>query len=184
MSSRAVTADILRKIYNYNQAEGRADITCATDSAPPPGKDCWGTARRRKLVHAVALISFHCLLRIDETLNLRYEDLTWDAQEDTVIIQLESRKTHQFGGRILLSLAIQLLSYFFIGSKPYKLWRLPNDNALCPVLGLALWIQAAGLDNPSGYIFRIPSRNGRGPVSGFNDSPIVSTLIIPTSKHR
>jgi len=110
MSSRAVTADVLRLIYNYNQSEGRSDINRETESAPPPGeaRDRWGTARRRILVHAVALISFHCLLRIDETLNLRYEDLTWDFEHDTVVIQLGSRKTHQFGGTILGSLAIPL----------------------------------------------------------------------------
>jgi len=99
MSTRAITADTLRRMFRYNQAEGRSNILEETPGrVPGVEKDPWGTARRRILVHAVAIISFHCLLRIDETLNLRFEDLTWDFTNETVSIQLETRKTHQFGG--------------------------------------------------------------------------------------
>jgi integrase len=84
-------------IYEYNQAEGRCDIKEYQGSTSRAEKD-WATPRRRMLVHAVISIAFVCLMRIDEVLNLRFEDLKVIA-DNNISITLETRKTHQYGGK-------------------------------------------------------------------------------------
>jgi len=85
------------------------------------------------------------------------------------LTNLEVRNDHYFW-KVLLS--------FCLGSKPYKLWKLPFDDvALCPITALTSWIRAAGLTHPSGYIFRSPVRRGKGPVAEHNDTPIVGIIL-------
>ena len=97
MSSRAITSDMIRKMYEYNQAEGRCDIEEYSGSTLR-AKKTWATPRKRLLVQAVVTIAFVCLMRIDEVLNLKFEDIMVDG-ENHITLTLESRKTHQYGGR-------------------------------------------------------------------------------------
>ncbi len=96
ISSRALTKEVLQYIYTFNQAEGRCDIQPFTPRTKKDG-DLWGSPRRRLLVHAVLTMAFICLLRIDEALSLRFEDIIFHSPEKIEVI-LSSRKTHQFGG--------------------------------------------------------------------------------------
>ncbi len=103
MSSRAITSDILRKMYHYNQAERRSDIFAGTEKSPQKSVKTWGSPRRRIFVHAVVTIAFVCLMRIDEVLNLQFEDVK-SSGTNRLSITLESRKTHQYGGWSLVSI--------------------------------------------------------------------------------
>jgi integrase len=96
MSSRALTGDIIRRLYHYNNSEGRSDIG-HPHSTDPTGETQWGNPRRRLLVHSVLTLAFICLLRIDEVLNLQFQDLQYRSS-DHVEVTLDSRKTHPFGG--------------------------------------------------------------------------------------
>jgi hypothetical protein len=51
----------------------------------------------RQLIHTVIVIAFTCLLRLDEVLSLRTEDIEV-LDEDRIKITLPKRKTKQTGG--------------------------------------------------------------------------------------
>lgn len=79
VSSKALTVDDIDKIYRImEENEGQ-------DGELPMA-----------LIHVTVTIAFTCLLRIDEVLNLQFDDVVGD--ENRLTITLKSRKTAQFGG--------------------------------------------------------------------------------------
>ncbi|PBK80428.1 hypothetical protein ARMGADRAFT_949670, partial [Armillaria gallica] len=59
-----------------------------------------------RLLQAVYLLSFICLLRVDEVLKIQVHDIKFDAEDDIekterVSITLPFRKTSQFGSEFL-----------------------------------------------------------------------------------
>jgi integrase len=102
MSSRALTREVIEKMYAYNHAEGRSEVQPFMDRK---AKQSWGNPRRRLLVHAVLTVAFVCLLRIDEALNLRFEDIIFHSPEK-IEIHLFKRKTHQCGGLSHISITL------------------------------------------------------------------------------
>ena len=168
MSSRALTSDQIRQMYDYNMAEGRSTVQNITSRVK--SKELWGSPRHRLLVHAVTTLAFMCLLRLDEVLNLRFEDI--ELRDDSAIVTLSSRKTQQFGGLLLHDVCFVHCDKVYIGSKPYVLWlSAKEDEALCPVLALSRWMQAVGPQNCAGYIFRTPRLAGQAP--SLRDKPVV-----------
>ena len=99
MSSRAITAHHIRQIYDYNNTpESLAPVPFQqTPRNAEKSLDDWGGPRIRLLVHAITVLSFTCLLRSDEVVNLRVEDVTV-LHPDCISVCLTSRKTSQFGG--------------------------------------------------------------------------------------
>ena len=57
-----------------------------------------GKREDKNLVHAIITISFICLLRVEETLNLLNEDIEILESGHCISITLRKRKTNQFGG--------------------------------------------------------------------------------------
>jgi integrase len=97
MSSRALTSDQIRQMYAYNTAEGRTTLQNVTPrKSHSKDPESWGSPRHRLLVHAVTTLAFICMLRLDEVLNLRFEDIKF--YDDRAVITLASRKTHPLGG--------------------------------------------------------------------------------------
>ncbi|PPR02923.1 hypothetical protein CVT26_009778 [Gymnopilus dilepis] len=157
MSSRAITSSDIRKLYDFNNSEGRDIILPYSGSTPRSEKE-WGGPRARLLVHAVVTLAFVCLLRVDEVLKLQFEDITQHPGDRLQII-LPFRKNSQFGG-----------------IKPFDLWPFPPENqALCPVRALARWVAASNLT--SGHLFRAPGSNDRAP-NPVQDTPITSSKFI------
>lgn len=79
MASRALTiGDIekMKKVLDASQGQEDEPILC--------------------LIHTTLTIAFTCLLRIDEALNLKFDDIV--ADEDSITITLRNRKTAQCGG--------------------------------------------------------------------------------------
>lgn len=82
MSSRALTIRDIEKMHKVLMAsKGQDDelILC--------------------LIHTTMTLAFTCLLRIDEALNLMFNDIV--ADEDSITITLRSRKNAQCGGENL-----------------------------------------------------------------------------------
>lgn len=88
MSSKALTTDVIRELFKFNTEIGE-DTEISTS---------WGGRRARLLVHAVITLAFVCLLRIDEVLNLRAENIEI-LSPTSISITLNSRKTQQLGGK-------------------------------------------------------------------------------------
>ncbi|KAF8332916.1 hypothetical protein F5887DRAFT_1173636 [Amanita rubescens] len=130
MSSRAITSQDIREMWEFNEkVYGQETI-----AVPNSSEKQWGRERTRRLVHAIITLSFVCLLRADEALNLRMEDIDIRGPK-CLSITLQKRKTNQFGG-----------------TKPFVLWLFPeNESHICPIRALAQWISCSGIN--SGYIF-------------------------------
>jgi integrase len=95
-------------MYDYNMADGRSTVQNITSRVK--GKELWGSPRHRLLVHAVTTLAFMCLLRLDEVLNLRFEDI--ELRDDSVIVTLSSRKTQQFGGLFYMMYVLFIVTRF------------------------------------------------------------------------
>lgn len=89
MSTEPMTTDILKAMFLHNSK--------ACNQVVAAGRGNWGGRLARWLVLTVALIAFTCILRLDEVLNLRYEDIEV-LERDRIKITLRSRKTNQTGG--------------------------------------------------------------------------------------
>ncbi|KAF8706311.1 hypothetical protein AX14_013801 [Amanita brunnescens Koide BX004] len=136
MSSRAVTAQDIQAMYIFNEKAYERYQQSMGPASTSSEKE-WGRERARRLVHAVIALSFVCLLRIDETLSLRVEDIELQSSESKCIsITLQKRKTEQFGG-----------------TRPFVLWNFQeNESHICPIRALSQWITCSKIK--SGYIFR------------------------------
>ncbi|KAJ7668225.1 hypothetical protein B0H14DRAFT_2424765, partial [Mycena olivaceomarginata] len=133
-SARAITPAMLEKLYDYNHEDGRSTPQ-TFGGTKPAGK--WDGAHARLLCWAAYLISFNCLLRVDEVLKIQAHDIRVDSDDPKyIIITLPFRKTEQDGN-----------------IEPFYLCLLPESEAhLCPVRAYAAWIKASEITH--GYLFR------------------------------
>ncbi|KAJ7814703.1 DNA breaking-rejoining enzyme [Mycena olivaceomarginata] len=121
LKRRKVTQGMLQKLYDYNHDHGRSTPQ-PYGSTTPAGK--WDGAHARLLCWVAYLIAFHCLLRVDEVLNIQAHDVRVDSENpNIIIITLPFRKTAQYG-----------------------------KAHLCPVRAYAAWIEASEITH--GYLFR------------------------------
>ncbi|PBK86689.1 hypothetical protein ARMGADRAFT_940134 [Armillaria gallica] len=140
MSARAISPDDLLKLYEFNR---RAENW---DNAKVSANN-WCGANMRRLLEAVYLVAFTCLLRIDEALKIQLHDLHFydDPVDGTacVSVTLPFRKNSPYG-KIL----------------PFILRELPDDMAhLCPVRALAEWVGTSEILH--GYLFRRMDKRDR-----------------------
>ncbi|KAF7779026.1 hypothetical protein Agabi119p4_3374 [Agaricus bisporus var. burnettii] len=134
VSARAITPEIMRKLYNSN-------TSC------PLTVQAWAGPVLRKLLMFAYTLAFTCLLRIDELLKIQVHDLQPEDVSDlncrTLILRLPFRKTSQFGN-----------------IEPFVLTEFPPHMAhLCPVRACAAYFHATQIKD--GYIFRRMMANDR-----------------------
>ncbi|EEB89550.1 hypothetical protein MPER_12335, partial [Moniliophthora perniciosa FA553] len=130
-SSRAITEEDIRLMYNVT----RAPIQEVKSIPSKPRKDRnpsdWGGHRLFRQVHFIYVISFICLLRIDEALKIRANDIdiSYDKHGILMTLTLPFRKTHQFGD-----------------IKPFYLREFPEElKHLCPVRAYMEWVGVSGI---------------------------------------
>ncbi|KAJ3540347.1 hypothetical protein NM688_g6236 [Phlebia brevispora] len=140
-SARAITEDIMKRLYDFNQ-QVPLEAVPQKRKNHPSGQDAWAGYCVRTMLHCLYTISMLCLLRYDEALNIRWEDITFGFTSLGLLfvkIDLSCRKTHQFGG-----------------IAPFYLYLTLDRPHMCAVLALARWwILAEKLNlQRYGYIFR------------------------------
>ncbi|TDL13834.1 hypothetical protein BD410DRAFT_817264 [Rickenella mellea] len=138
-SARAIDEGTLKALYEFNktiQAKGLSRTSRKRPAEHPPD---WAGGKLRKMLNLIYVISFLCLLRFDEVLNLQWPDIEIQqlSTGDRVKISLLARKTHQNGG-----------------IAPFFLYPNPNKKFICPLTALAEWINVVGPDHMNGYVFR------------------------------
>jgi hypothetical protein len=87
VSSKALTSDVIRELFDFNNLLDDSEVG-----------NSWEGRHSRLLVHAVVSLAFVCLLRMDEVLHLRAEDIEI-LSPTSISITLSSRKTNPFGGK-------------------------------------------------------------------------------------
>ncbi|PBK62002.1 hypothetical protein ARMSODRAFT_980996 [Armillaria solidipes] len=98
-STWAISPGTLRRFYDHNR-----DPENWNTSPETPGNWCGGNVQ--KLLQAVYLIMFTCLLRIDEALKIQVHDIEFGVDDvdgtHFVSITLPFRKSSPFGGFVLM----------------------------------------------------------------------------------
>jgi hypothetical protein len=86
---------MLKKLYNFNHSFEIYRL----GEAPPASAEHWAGGRLRLMVQCIYTITFLCLLRFDEALNIQAHHIEIiNEAEGHVKLTLPFRKTHKFGG--------------------------------------------------------------------------------------
>ena len=106
--------DIMEQLYDYNHLpenfEKKEFQTGKRGEAPDPNH--WGGPIIQCAAQAIYTIAFLCLLQIDEVLKIQIEHIEFvdrGTKDYRMVLTLPFRKTHQFGGKLLLYLPSQHL---------------------------------------------------------------------------
>ncbi|KAH7903548.1 hypothetical protein BJ138DRAFT_1107580 [Hygrophoropsis aurantiaca] len=156
-SARAITPDILYKLYHFNHLPQNWVIKEYQPGRRKPAMSAealnWGGGCARRLLTAAYNISFACLLRFDETLKIQHHDITF-VSSTCIKLMLPFRKTDQYGGKDSSGVpAAAIAKDLLVDIKPFYLYRMSDENAhLCPVRALAEWFSVA--EQNTGYVFR------------------------------
>ncbi|KAG2131339.1 DNA breaking-rejoining enzyme, partial [Suillus clintonianus] len=141
-STRAITLDILLKLYHHNHLPENWAVHAYrpgewTRGGSGDSLGQWGGGRVQRLLQAAYTVAFLCMLQFDKVLKIQVHDLCVHEDEpDEVILHLPFHKTHQNGD-----------------IKLFNLWALPLAKAhLCPVRALAAWLCESKIT--SCYLFR------------------------------
>ncbi|KAG7085513.1 hypothetical protein E1B28_003073 [Marasmius oreades] len=162
-SARAVTADLMGRLYNFNvRPENRAIKQYAPGKRVKDDMDAetWAGGRFRRLLHCAYTVAFACLLQVDEVLKIQTHDVEKFEKDGEVILKLTLpfRKTDQFGD-----------------IQPFYLRELPEEmRHLCPVRAWADWLAASEIED--GYIFRRIDKSDR--VVGGQNKPMTSAQFL------
>ncbi|KAL0564048.1 hypothetical protein V5O48_018007 [Marasmius crinis-equi] len=173
-SARAVTSELLGKLYDFNlkhydikdyapkkRAKKSGDAEGSSQTADQMSEPWeWGGGRFRRLLHCAYTIAFACLLRVDEVLKIQVHDVELEEDNDgwKMKVTLPFRKTEQFGD-----------------IQPFYLRQLPEEmRHLCPVRAFADCI--AESDIREGFLFRRIDSADR-PVLGRN-KPMTSAKFL------
>ncbi|KAG6825889.1 hypothetical protein H0H92_001970 [Tricholoma furcatifolium] len=94
-SARAITPDILKKLYRYNHTDGRNEIKEFQGPARRGTKDLheWGGAWTRQLLQAVYTIAFTCLLQFDEVLKIEIKHINITTRMALIHSAVEAANT-------------------------------------------------------------------------------------------
>ena len=100
-SARAMNEDVMRLLYDFNSAVP-VETLAPNTAQHRVGSNAWAGYRVRVMLHCLYTISMLCLLRYDEALNIRWEDIFIGVTATGVPfarLSLPFRKTHQYGGQ-------------------------------------------------------------------------------------
>jgi hypothetical protein len=101
----------LKKIYDFNHKPEHWDLKPVEFYRKRKGKNVntWGGGRARRLLQAAYILSFLCLLRIDEVLKIEMHHVEF-ISDTKIKLTLPFRKTHQFGGKLGI---LHLIAFVF-----------------------------------------------------------------------
>lgn len=105
-SARAITQEIMKRIFDFNEAFCVAHPPHTTSKRDTSN---WGNSNTRQMLQFLYVVSFWCLLRYDEALNIEFHQIEMAQGDDGITflkISLPFRKTHQFGGECFKTLQL------------------------------------------------------------------------------
>jgi hypothetical protein len=120
-------------------------------------------------------LAFTCLLRVDEVLKIKAQDIRV-LDDETIELTLPFRKTSQFGGEAKCGIQHSFIHCLMVFAEiqPFVLHEFPPNMAhLCPVRAHSDWIKTTKINE--GYIFRKLGAGDR--PSSDSTVPMVSFLL-------
>lgn len=151
-SARAITHQDLKALHSFNESYRKEHPVSAVPRRNDP--TAWGNGNTRCMLHLLYLVSFWCLLRYDEALNIQWSDLTFvdragsESGQAYIVVDVEFRKTHQLGGKSFP---------FGLDRSFYWFWLNLNTHhlRLRPVLCIRRYQQSTPLSSPC--VYRLPN---------------------------
>ncbi|KAL0060911.1 hypothetical protein AAF712_012306 [Marasmius tenuissimus] len=137
-SARAIKPEMIGSMWDHARLNGYWDLKpFQKQNRQGANPDAWGGPRLRRLLHLAFVLAFLCLLRVDEVLNIRMQDIRLLKDDDGqhyLKLTLPFRKTNQFGK-----------------IKPFYLHEMPEElKHLCPIRAFAEWINTTKITH--GYL--------------------------------
>jgi len=173
---------MLKKLFEFNEA---FHITHPPNAARKQGDpSAWGNSNTRLMLQFLYVVSFWCLLRYDEALNIEFHqiEMAWGDDGVTFLkISLPFRKTHQYGGECFRTLQLGAfhlrILYDTSDIQPFFLYEQPDLPHLCPLRAYAEWVEVLGMSAVSlqGPVFRKPQAGGT-----FEEHALVCVLHWPS----
>lgn len=99
-SARAITHDIIKQLYEYNEAYSDEHSIETIPSRGDPNS--WANGYTRRMLHFAYLIAMFCMLRFDEALKIEFHHIELRMDSERVMyleVLLPWRKTHQLGSK-------------------------------------------------------------------------------------
>jgi hypothetical protein len=84
-------------LYTFNHLPENWDLKEYTPGTKDKAHDQWGGPRARRLLGLAYSLAFLCLLRVDEVLKIKSQDIVL-LDDNKLQLTLPFRKTSQFGG--------------------------------------------------------------------------------------
>ncbi|KAF7791348.1 hypothetical protein EIP86_002362 [Pleurotus ostreatoroseus] len=129
-SARAMNEDVMKQLYDYNTRVPLESLAPNPKKRKTEDASHWAGYQVRMMLHFLYVLSMLCLLRYDEALNIRWEDISIGLTTEGVYfirLDLPFRKTHQFGDII-----------------PFYLYLTPDKPHMCAVLAFVRWWRISG----------------------------------------
>ncbi len=170
-----MTQDTLKRLYDFNQRSENWDLKGYTPGTRNRAGDQWGGGHTRRLLGLAFTLAFSCLLRADEVLKIKSQDIVLIG-EHRLELTVPFRKTSQYGSESNYSGCSHTSSTDHLSYckeiEPFVLHELPDLMAhLCPVRAYSEWLNVSQIE--SGFVFR---KLGSGDQVSENDQPMVRTL--------
>src|SRR5882762_2731202 len=132
--------DTLRHLHDFN-------IAFEEDDGPNSQKrkqerpENWAGHSIRIMLLLIYIISFLCLLRFDEVLNIKWSWINLECHKgrNCIKLSLPFRKTHQFGGVYSSDHFMTITSHCCSDIAPFYLYENKLRPWLCPLQALARW---------------------------------------------
>lgn len=101
-SARAIDEPTMKTIYNYNITFTKDVGGLGVRKRKREDPTLWAGQNIRTMLNFLYVVSFLCLLRYDEALRIRWDDISYGEDEHGELfteLKLPFRKTHQNGGK-------------------------------------------------------------------------------------
>lgn len=145
----AITEEKIKQLYEENS---KATLEALFDRANLQQDRSWGGPRKRLMMNLAYALSFLCLLRLDEVLNIRVENFhIHNIATGKLEIVLDFRKTQQAGGKCLKTPRSKQPLTHFTEIQPFYLYYNAEKPWLDVPRLLLEWLRASQIKE--GYLF-------------------------------
>lgn len=168
----AITEEKIQQLYDENS---KATIEALFNRANIQHDRSWGGPRKRLMMNLAYALSFLCLLRLDEVLNIKAENFHFhNIETGKLEIVLDFRKTQQAGGKCLKTSRFKQVLTHFTEIQPFYLYYNVEKPWLDVPQLLLEWLRVSQIHK--GYLFVPFFASDQPKISASTQKKLVSWL--------